>query len=219
MVRGIEQYQDFKEKIGANMDLFRDDLIKEIEYFLENILVNIADSYPQAVATGGTPRMKDVITDLNRSDDRRNDFLYRNGIDIKDYLKLEIWSSSAKDPIMWSPSYEYIKNQDKEEGDYSVFIMRVINSLIEVSQEILPFTTHSSIKSCYQNNIKFCIALLVNHKYYFLLSLPFTLLTIILIRSNFFHQLKSYNNSIDIMAEIFRMVNFYGYSIQGNRNK
>lgn len=33
---------------------------------ISNILVNLADLYPQAQATGGTPRMREVIAEMNR---------------------------------------------------------------------------------------------------------------------------------------------------------
>jgi hypothetical protein len=53
---------------------------------ITNILVNLADSYPQAAASGGTLRMKEVIKEVNRVNDQYNDFIYNNGIDIGKYV-------------------------------------------------------------------------------------------------------------------------------------
>ena len=58
----------------------------EIDCILSNILVNLADSYPQAAASGGTPRMREAITEVNRSDDIENDFIFNADIKIGDYL-------------------------------------------------------------------------------------------------------------------------------------
>jgi hypothetical protein len=44
----------------------KDDLIVQIDSMLTNILINLADSYPQAPISGGTPRMREVITEVNR---------------------------------------------------------------------------------------------------------------------------------------------------------
>ena len=51
------------------MDDFKEDLIIKLDNILHNILINLADSYPQAPASGGTPRMREVITEINRIDD------------------------------------------------------------------------------------------------------------------------------------------------------
>ena len=56
---------------------------------MRSILSNLADSYPQAPASGGTPRMRDVITDINRMDDEENDLIFTAGIKISDYLDIE----------------------------------------------------------------------------------------------------------------------------------
>ena len=39
-------------------ELLKEDLILEVNNIVENILINLADSYPQAPISGGTPRMK-----------------------------------------------------------------------------------------------------------------------------------------------------------------
>ena len=39
------------------------------ENIYNNVLVNLADLYPQAEPTGGTPRMRDVISEINRVED------------------------------------------------------------------------------------------------------------------------------------------------------
>ena len=55
---------------------------------LRNILINQADNYPQAPISGGTPRMREVITDVNRVDDEENDLIWTSGIKISDYLQV-----------------------------------------------------------------------------------------------------------------------------------
>jgi hypothetical protein len=40
-----------------------------MDHMLNDILINLADCYPQAQAAGGTPRMKEVITEVDRVDD------------------------------------------------------------------------------------------------------------------------------------------------------
>ena len=42
----------------ANMEDVRENLIIELDDILNDILVNLADGYPQAPASGGTPRMR-----------------------------------------------------------------------------------------------------------------------------------------------------------------
>ena len=55
---------------------------------LKDVLVNLADYYPQAPITGGTLRMKEVINEVNRVDDEANDIILSNDIRIDKYLKL-----------------------------------------------------------------------------------------------------------------------------------
>lgn len=52
-----------------DIDKLRVDLIIEVDNMVHNIMINLADSYPQAPASGGTPRMREVITEINRIDD------------------------------------------------------------------------------------------------------------------------------------------------------
>lgn len=40
-----------------------------MDNILHNILINLSDHYPQAPPSGGTPRMREVITEVNRVDD------------------------------------------------------------------------------------------------------------------------------------------------------
>ena len=42
------------------------DLIVYLQRIMKNILVNLADYYPQAPITGGTLKMKEVINEVNR---------------------------------------------------------------------------------------------------------------------------------------------------------
>jgi hypothetical protein len=61
----------------------------DVEIIIHNILINLADSFPQAAASGGTPRMRDAIIDISRVDDPQNDFLVANDIKISKYMQLE----------------------------------------------------------------------------------------------------------------------------------
>jgi hypothetical protein len=84
-------------------------LTAELDNVLNNILINLADLYPQALPSGGTLRMRAAINEVNRVDDEENDFIYCSGIKIGHYLS--------------------------EEGDYTQFVMKVINTIIEVTQD------------------------------------------------------------------------------------
>lgn len=79
----------------------------ESDYLLSTILLNLTDNYPQAPASGGTPRMRDAILDINRVDEEENDLIYANGIKITDFI-----------------------NAHKD--GYTQFIMEVINTAIRV---------------------------------------------------------------------------------------
>jgi len=69
------------------MSELKADLALEVDNILNNILLNLADCYPQAPISGGTPRMREAINPVNRGDDPQNDFIFTSGIKIKDYLK------------------------------------------------------------------------------------------------------------------------------------
>lgn len=61
-----------KLKKFVNSDRFKEmkeNLIVEIDNSITEIMINLADNYPQAPASGGTPRMREVITDVNRVED------------------------------------------------------------------------------------------------------------------------------------------------------
>ena len=53
---------------------------------MHNILINLADNFPQAPASGGTPRMRESINEINRTDDEENDLIWTCGIKIGDYI-------------------------------------------------------------------------------------------------------------------------------------
>ena len=53
-----------------------------MDNIVHNIMINLADSYPQAPASGGTPRMREVITEINRVDDPENDFTVQLSADL-----------------------------------------------------------------------------------------------------------------------------------------
>ena len=44
-------------------------LIIDMDNILHNIFINLIDYYPQAAGVGGSPRMKDAIIEINRSED------------------------------------------------------------------------------------------------------------------------------------------------------
>ena len=73
----------------VNIEMLRDDLLIEMDNMLNNILLNLADFYPQAPAAGGTPRMKETITEVNRVDDQQNDLIFTTNIKMSDFLKLK----------------------------------------------------------------------------------------------------------------------------------
>lgn len=58
--------------------------------------------------------MRQYVTELYRVDDQRNDFIYANGIKIKDYMP---------------------NNLPRKDEDYTEFIMTVINKIITVTQD------------------------------------------------------------------------------------
>jgi hypothetical protein len=63
----IGKHPILKDRVDA--EELRDYLVIEIDNILSNILLNLADSYPQAPAVGGTPRMREAINDIDRTDD------------------------------------------------------------------------------------------------------------------------------------------------------
>lgn len=77
----------------------------EVDTKLNDILTNLADSYPQAPASGGTQRMREAITELNRVQDEENDLIYASGLEIRE-----------------------------QGGDYTKFVMEVINAALRVTQ-------------------------------------------------------------------------------------
>jgi len=55
-MQSLEKSKIFKD--SNKLVNFRNKLILEVEEMLENILINLADSYPQAPPAGATPRMR-----------------------------------------------------------------------------------------------------------------------------------------------------------------
>ena len=47
---------------------------------------NISDNYPVAPPAGGTQRMRQVINEVDRTDDEENDFIYANDLRVSEYL-------------------------------------------------------------------------------------------------------------------------------------
>ena len=56
IITELDKIDFLKSKI--DIEVIQKDLIKEMDNIFENILINIADNYPQAPAAGGTPRMR-----------------------------------------------------------------------------------------------------------------------------------------------------------------
>ena len=69
--------------------LLKDNLLILSEQVLRNILINQADNYPQAPVSGGTPRMRDAINDIDRTDDEENDLIWTSQIKISDFLNIK----------------------------------------------------------------------------------------------------------------------------------
>ena len=57
------------EEISFKKQKFVQHLTFDIDNLMSDILVNLADNFPQAPPSGGTPRMRDAIIDLNRLED------------------------------------------------------------------------------------------------------------------------------------------------------
>ena len=106
----------------TNFPELKEALTIEVDNILENVLINLADNYPQAPASGGTPRMREVISEVNRINDEENDFIYANGLRIEDYLTYEKDEKGVE------------RLSFAEETDYTQYIMKVINRAIEVTQ-------------------------------------------------------------------------------------
>jgi hypothetical protein len=124
-IKAFESNEKLIKRI--NIEEVKEDLAIEIDCILKNIMINLADSYPQAPASGATPKMKDVINDVNRADDEENDLIYANNINIREFVQYETKNSKGD-----LTTYEKICfNED----GYTEFIMKVINTAIEVTMK------------------------------------------------------------------------------------
>ena len=66
----IKAIKENKELLGdIEIQQLQKELTIEVEGILRNICDNLADIYPQAPIVGGTPKMKEVLIDVNRTDD------------------------------------------------------------------------------------------------------------------------------------------------------
>ena len=63
----VQRQEKLQDKI--NVKEFRQIFMVEVDSMINNILINLADNYPQAPVTGGTPRMREAITEINRVED------------------------------------------------------------------------------------------------------------------------------------------------------
>ena len=68
--------------------------------------------------------MREVITDVDRTDDEENDLIWTNGIRISDYVKIKDKGHPTSEKIVLS-----------ENEEYTEFVMKVINSAILVTQD------------------------------------------------------------------------------------
>ena len=78
VVRAVLQSKLLTQKHIVDKNQFKNNLIVEVDNIVNNILINLADSYPQAPISGGTPRIKEVITEVNRMDDPKNDLIFNS---------------------------------------------------------------------------------------------------------------------------------------------
>jgi hypothetical protein len=97
-------------------------LTVDADQMLGDVMVNLADYYPQAAAAGGTPRMRETITEVNRAEDEENDLIFANKINICKYLSISTDDFGR----------EVIDLEGKE--DYTGFVMDVINTAIKATQ-------------------------------------------------------------------------------------
>ena len=123
-VEAILSNQHLKERKNIkDKEKVKEDLIMEVDNIVNNILINTADNYPQAPPSGGTPRMRDVITEIDRVDNPDNDLIFSSGIRLSNYVN--VIQDYFGDTIDIKP----------KEKDYTGFIMEVVNQIIGVTQD------------------------------------------------------------------------------------
>jgi hypothetical protein len=86
-MRRVEEHPALKKRVDVQE--LRDYLLVEVDNMVSNACLNLADLYPQAPPSGGTPRMREAISDINRVDDEANEFTFANNIKMADFLKLD----------------------------------------------------------------------------------------------------------------------------------
>lgn len=79
-IKAVTSHSLLKDKV--NFHEIRSDLAIHADNIVSNVLVNLADNYPQASVAGVSPRIREVITELNRTGDEENDFIYTSQIKI-----------------------------------------------------------------------------------------------------------------------------------------
>ena len=111
VVQAIQSSKPLLDLIGVAgeeaLNGLRKELLIEVELMMEDIMANLQDNYPQATATGGTLKMRETLNNINRTENEEYDLIYANNISIKEYFTTD----SLK----------------KEDGDYTAFIMKVVN--------------------------------------------------------------------------------------------
>lgn len=80
-VQAIESHDGLK-KLQLKMPEIKQGLILELESIVKDVLINLADYYPQAPVTGGTLRMNSAINEVNRVEDEENDLIFSNGLSV-----------------------------------------------------------------------------------------------------------------------------------------
>jgi len=63
-MESIQNCKELEQKL--ELEKLKIDFILQTEHIIKNILINLADYYPQAPITGGTPRIKNVIHEISR---------------------------------------------------------------------------------------------------------------------------------------------------------
>ena len=64
-----------------------EELTKAIDKELSEIFTELSAHYPQAPTTGATAKMREVIADVNRTQDEQNNLIFSSDIKIAKYVK------------------------------------------------------------------------------------------------------------------------------------
>ena len=103
------------QEISCKKEKLTQQLVYKADNMLSDILANLADNYPQAPPSGGTPRMRDAILELNRVEEEENDLIFANGIEIGKHIE----GRPKIDITLRDDEFKY----GEEQRDYTKFIM------------------------------------------------------------------------------------------------